>query len=207
MSFILDALKKSESERQRQSAPGFADIPDARRHSGAPRWLWLVAGLLAVNLGVLVVVLLRPGAEGQSASITRPLEVPDTAPPPSFSELVAEAKEAQREEAGPSAANAATTASPTPAPAKAVGKRSTSRVDAASLATFNELRAKGDLSLPDLHLDLHVYAEQPADRFIVINMSRYREGAALAEGPLVEQILPNGVILKHQGTEFFLPRE
>ena len=32
MSFILDALKKSEAERQRQHAPGIASIPES--HTG-----------------------------------------------------------------------------------------------------------------------------------------------------------------------------
>lgn len=208
MSFILDALKKSETERQRKSTPGVADIPDARPPSRTPRWLWLVAALLAVNLGVLVVVLLKPGADAEPASVTRPLELPDTAAGPSFSELVAAAKERQRQteppvavrEEGPSPVARAEAVEPPAEPEP-------EPVDIGSLATFDELRARGDLMLPELHLDLHVYGERAADRFVVVNMSRYKEGAALAEGPQVKTILPNGVVLEHQGTEFFLPRQ
>ena len=59
MSFILDALKKSENERQRQAGPSLADIPVRRARTERPWWAVAVAALLVVNLGVLIVVLLR----------------------------------------------------------------------------------------------------------------------------------------------------
>jgi general secretion pathway protein B len=206
MSFILDALKKSEAERQRKSTPGFADIPDARKSSGAPRWLWALAGLLAINLTVLVVILMRPASSPEpDASTPLSLETADGAPQPAFSELVAAAKENQRnaedvEPASPVAAMTGPSDEPPPEPEPVA-------TDVGSLSTFNQLRASGTLQLPDLHLDLHVYGDRPADRFVVINMSRYKEGATLAEGPRVKEILPAGIVLEHGGTAFFLPRE
>ena len=59
MSFILDALKKSETERQQQGPSDFANVPSGGESPGAPRWLWALGLLLAVNLAVLLVVLLR----------------------------------------------------------------------------------------------------------------------------------------------------
>jgi general secretion pathway protein B len=59
MSFILDALKKSENQRQRQVGPSLADIPLRRARADRPWWAVAVAALLVVNLGVLVVVLTR----------------------------------------------------------------------------------------------------------------------------------------------------
>jgi general secretion pathway protein B len=76
-----------------------------------------------------------------------------------------------------------------------------------SYATFNDLRVQGILSLPDLHLDIHVFSEQAENRFVFVNMSKYKEGAILDEGPAVAEILPEGVILKHRGMTFLLPRE
>ena len=37
MSFILDALKKSESERTRQDTPGIASIPETGKQPCKPR--------------------------------------------------------------------------------------------------------------------------------------------------------------------------
>jgi general secretion pathway protein B len=61
MSFILDALKKSENERQRQVGPSLADVQVGQRRNNKP-WLAVAVGaLLVVNLGVLIVVLVRDG--------------------------------------------------------------------------------------------------------------------------------------------------
>jgi general secretion pathway protein B len=77
----------------------------------------------------------------------------------------------------------------------------------AALPTAAELRASGQLQMPELHLDIHVYSEDPAERFVFINMVRHREKSRLAEGPVVLEITPEGVILDYQGTRFLLPRE
>ena len=61
MSFILDALKKSENERQRQIGPSLADVQVTRRRQDKPWWAVAVAALLVVNLGVLLIVLTRDG--------------------------------------------------------------------------------------------------------------------------------------------------
>ena len=63
MSFILDALKKSELERQRQAAPGLIEAPVAHRGAAAFRCgsgYWVRS--LLVNLGVLSVMLLAQPA-------------------------------------------------------------------------------------------------------------------------------------------------
>jgi general secretion pathway protein B len=61
--------------------------------------------------------------------------------------------------------------------------------------------------LPDLHLDIHVYSDIREDRFVFINMSKQRENSKLTEGPVVKEILPEGVILEYQGTSFLLTRD
>ncbi|MFZ1868623.1 MAG: general secretion pathway protein GspB, partial [Steroidobacteraceae bacterium] len=60
--------------------------------------------------------------------------------------------------------------------------------------------------LPALHLDMHVYAERPRDRFVLINMHRLGEGDSLPGGVHVDAIRPDGVVLRYQGTQFLLPR-
>jgi general secretion pathway protein B len=213
MSFILDALKKSESERQRRGTPGIADVPQGGGTSGKSRWMWIIGALLTINLVVLLVLFKRPEtpsvAAVPSTDTARP-ESSEAAPKPAqrFSEIVAEAKR----ERPPAAVTAnaadaeptATTAPPTQMPlAQAIGAARV--VDGPP--TFSELRADGTLNMRDLHLDIHVFSMTPSERFIFVNMNRYREGATLEEGPRVAEITPEGVILEYTGMRFLLPRE
>ncbi len=58
MSFILDALKKSENERQKQSGPALFEVKVAPPPRRFPVWAVVVGALLGVNLIVLIAVLL-----------------------------------------------------------------------------------------------------------------------------------------------------
>ena len=75
------------------------------------------------------------------------------------------------------------------------------------LPSIQEVVATGTLQLPPMHIDIHVYSDTPGDRFVFINMDKYREGEQLDEGPVVEEITRDGVVLVHQGTEFFISRD
>jgi len=211
MSFILDALKKSETERQRQNTPGFADVPDATSPPRAPRWLWVLGGLLGINLVVLLGVMLRPELNPTTA-IPAPTEAlpadvsGDSSSAVSFSAMVEEAKKKQAVPVAESTTEDITDADPEPVGRTASVVRTPEKISQV-YATFNELRANGTIMLPDLHLDIHVYSEHPAERFIFVNMSKYRERGRLTEGPVVKEITPEGVILEHLGNGFLLPRE
>jgi general secretion pathway protein B len=211
MSFILDALKKSESERQRKGTPGIADVPQSAARSGGTRWAWIIGVLLAINLAVLGGLMLRsdpvPQPVQESPSTEQP-PGPDVEPPGErFEEIVADVKSKQpvsTVEPGDALHTESPLQSADTGPANAAAGRATV-VD--GLPSFNELRANGTLQLADLHLDIHVYSTTPSKRFVFINMSRYKEQATLAEGPEIQEITPEGVILEHLGTRFLLPRE
>jgi general secretion pathway protein B len=79
--------------------------------------------------------------------------------------------------------------------------------DSEVLPSINEINVADQPALANLHLDVHVYATQPSERFVYINMRKYREGATLAEGPVVERIRRDGVVLNYQGLRFVLPRQ
>jgi len=66
MSFILDALKKSESERQRQSGPALFEVKLAQPAARFPIWAVAIGLLLGINLVVLIVVMLMRDARGKA---------------------------------------------------------------------------------------------------------------------------------------------
>ncbi len=77
MSFILDALKKSESDRQRQSGPALYEVKVAPPRSGLPPWVIAVVLLLAVNLVIGLWLLLRhPGARAATTAEVVPATTP-----------------------------------------------------------------------------------------------------------------------------------
>jgi general secretion pathway protein B len=243
MSFILDALKKSEIERQRQTEPGLMDAGSMRRRSRLPPWAALLGLLLAINIVVLLVVLMRNGAPARPAAASR-VHAADSAAvaaPPGASSQFSPLDPAPvyapeiplSAAAGTSAGDSAATSAaprtlPSVAPLRAPASRAAARAlhrpdpvlsdaDAAGnaagadndevLPSISEINLTGAQALPELHLDVHVYATKPSDRFVYINMRKYRQGAVLPEGPTVELIRRDGVILNFQGLRFLLPRQ
>jgi general secretion pathway protein B len=233
MSLILEALRKSEHERQREAGPALAMVPESRPERRSPKWLPVLVVLLALNIVVLAAVLLRDSGP-EPAAVT-------TAPPPA----AALAEPAQQTAAGQAAE--ATVATPLPLPEKPTrhevrplttelppasgsaraapapatttsspAARTTSAAPADSTATatedarlprFADLVVRGELNVPHMHLDIHVYSGDPAERFVFINMRRYNEGNATQEGPKVERITRTGVVMNYQGQKFLLTRD
>jgi general secretion pathway protein B len=62
------------------------------------------------------------------------------------------------------------------------------------------LEFRSGLDMP--RLDVHVYDSDPQRRFLLIELKKYREGDTLANGAVVEEILPEGVRLSYQGSRF-----
>ena len=228
MSFILDALKKSEMERQRQSVPGLMDTRVSQRRTRLPVWAIALCVLLGVNLLVLSFVLWRKNPAAARASPPPPevRSAQNAAAPPApehFSPLDAAPVYAPEI---PVATAGASAASQPPAiresAALRLGNEAVHPVhhsdpvltdsDAQDdnqevLPTISEVSLAGAQTLPELHLDVHVYATKPSDRFVYVNMRKYHQGATLQEGPTIERIRRDGVVLNYQGMRFLLPRQ
>ena len=206
MSFILDALKKSETDRQQQGSAEFAGVPTSNRREKPPRWLWILGLLLAVNVVVLLGLLLRPDAQPAVSPAARPAQVIQAAPAESgdFASQVAAARQNAPAREAPDPTAPESTPAVSQAPAAIVPPEV---VNSNALPTIHELVANGTISLPELHVDIHVYSEVSKDRFVFINMNKHMEGSRLAEGPLVREITRDGVVLDQNGITFLLPRD
>jgi general secretion pathway protein B len=232
MSFILDALKKSEAERQRQAGPALLEMRVVPPRRGLPLWAVGLGLLLLVNLGVLAWLTLRPASvPAPAGAATSPASAPlagitlPAAPGPAPA-AVTPTPLAPMPVAASTPATAAAVAAPVPA-AAAVRSSQPARTGAdepeenpadnapAVAPPRGATRpAKGlqnyaalSSALPALRLDLHAWAELPAERYALINMHRVREGDMLPEGARVQQITRDGVVLDYRGTEFLLGRE
>jgi general secretion pathway protein B len=220
MSFILDALKKSEIERQRQTAPGLMETGGPARRTRFPLWAVLLAALLGVNIVVLMVLLKEHGAPAAAAQPAIVARVPDDNPAAvsdHFSPLGSAPVYAPEIPVPPAAssdgaANHTSVQHPATHTAPRRSDPLLSEADAKDdnvevLPSISEINLTGAQALPELHLDVHVFATKPADRFVYINMRKYHEGGVLQEGPIVERIRRDGVVLNYQGLRFVLPRQ
>ena len=80
MSFILDALKKSEAERQRQAGPALLEMRVVAPQRRLPLWAIGLGVLLAINVLVLGWFALRPAAPSTTPAAV-PAAVATPAPP------------------------------------------------------------------------------------------------------------------------------
>jgi general secretion pathway protein B len=208
MSFILDALKKSESERKRADAPALYETKMAPARPRVATWLIVLGALLLINIVVLSVVLLRgsrgtaPAADTTPAAAPAPAAVSPTPPPvanPPAS--AAPSAPAQLADAPPAAGSAIPGGSDDDAPAADPSHTVPATAD---VPTYEQLAGAPGANLPELKLDLHAYAPGPADRFVFLNGANLREGQISPAGVRVEAITPDGAILSWRGTRFFL---
>jgi general secretion pathway protein B len=253
MSFILDALKKSESDRQRKNGPALFEVKVAPPRTRLPLWAVAIAGLLVVNLAIVMWMVLRHPARAAAeealasaatatavsahpataaAPAAAPAPAPTTALAPSVVAAPAPAGAAPTAPAAPlttatrdsaAAAGAASVERPgatsaaeesnpddyAPAqehPAQSLGNH-VKRGTAEGVPLYQDAAGTPGTQIPQLRLDLHVFAERPQDRFVMINMHKLREGETLPEGVHVDSITPDGAILSYRGTRFLLPRE
>jgi general secretion pathway protein B len=232
MSFILDALKKSENERQRQSGPGLFEVKVAPPRARWPAWAYALAALLIINIGVVVWLTLRqpshgetaPSAQMQTAAPVVPVPIAPTpqaplvappplaAPPAEIAEQQAPSEEAVDDTAtgvadGANPDDYAPAVEPSTGTAAPIAGSQVTRGTVEGFPTYDEMSGKPGSGLPELRLDLHVYAVKPQERFVFLNMRRLREGDSLPEGVRVESITPDGTVLSFRGSKFVLERE
>ncbi len=211
MSFILDALRKSEHERQRAAMPGIAQVPFGLPRREMPAWA--IAVIVALAIAVLALGGAWWGSTKQEAGSEPPVrtEIPLTLPPaavatapaPPATESPVEPSTAVNDRAPPAPSlRRADTTSPTVA-RDAETTEPEPAADERTLPSAEALAAEG-VALPRLRLELHAYSARPADRFVFINGTKYLEGATLAEGPRIATIAPNGAVLVYLGRRFLL---
>lgn len=200
MSYILDALRKSEQQRQQGAAP-MARL--AQVATTAPRRpSWPVHGLTAATLVAAGIAIgwLQPWQPGPSAP--EPVRAIDAVPSPSAAASVAE----------PPAAQPARQASPAPAPAMAPADAAANPPAEPEPAPAPQALARSELppsirqEIPELTISLHAYSAQPKERIAMINGQMLREGEDIAAGLRLAEITPDGVVIAYRGYRFLQAR-
>lgn len=222
MSYILDALRRADSERDRGAVPGVharqvplaggdGDAPSAR----VPGWLWPVAAVVVLVIGALVWMLLGRDPPRDVAAITptaapvplpapSPSPAPLSAPPPAEPVVPAPRPPVALPTAKPPARalSAAPLAGPVARPEAAPEPKAKASATEPRIYTVAELPDEVRRDLPTLAIGGAMYSENPANRMLIINGQTFHERDRLAPGLLLVQIKLKSAVLEFKGLRY-----
>ncbi len=211
MSFILDALKKSDNSREQAKIPNLQtmhDPPPLKKASGRAIWPYLLAAALVVNAGVLAWWLGSWGesevaAERQPAVVTaeRSAPVPVARSLAQETAVPAVPPRKPRQVVIPAAPQPSLAKALPQAPPQPVSPRA-SEPPAPRLYEWDELPQQVRSSVPELALSVHFYTDAPAQRMVRINGRILRQGQTVEGDLVLEEIVAEGVILTSRGYRF-----
>ena len=230
MSLILEALRKSEAERRRGLPPDLhTELPPTplRRGRTVPAWWWWLPLAAVLGLGAWLVLAERSPAPiarvpAPAPTATRPLSVEPKTPGPLPARTPMPAGPATPETTSPPATAAAPpapdagddapvrTAPPAPAPVSAPtpvpppAPASFAPADSGRVLLVGELDAQTRNALPTLKLSMHLWNEDPARRFVILDGQRLGEGDRVGEAHIA-RIEPDGVLLEWHGRRIRVP--
>jgi general secretion pathway protein B len=205
MSYILDALRRAEAERDRGAVPGLHSQPQAAaapplQHT-ANSGPWIAAGVAGA---VLVLGGLAWWVAGRQPAAALPAALPAAvpaavapappsaavAPPPAPIVVIMPAPApAPTAAAAPAPIAVQPVAPPAPPPAAAPAPPP-------RIVPFEQLPDDVKRQLPALAIGGAVYSERAADRLLIVGGQLLHEGDSAAPGVVLEQIKPRAAVLR-----------
>ncbi|HEY1043148.1 MAG TPA: general secretion pathway protein GspB [Telluria sp.] len=206
MSYILEALKKAQAERQLGSTPGIHDatVPSAPQRGAALNarlWLALGAALLLVGGGFVAMRTLVRHAPPAPPAVPAP-EIA-VAPAQSASPVAVVALTPVQQAPAPvkEVAQAQPLAEPAPEPPPAP----TPSQAADSVPALASLPPSVAAGIPRVTLGGYIYSPVPSERLVLVDKDLRREGEEVAPGMVLEKLLPDGAVMNYRGTRFRMP--
>ena len=218
MSYILEALKKSQQERELGEVPTITtdQVGNERAAGDYMHWVYSAVLLAIAALAIALFGVIFRAGKTPTLDVGSPL--PSTAPirvavSDETNGGVPSAERQRNETRWADDSVAILDGSALPRDHETTGQMTVTPQLAVSLAPIplqetvpllREFPLSFQQSVPAMNVDVHVYLDAPNKRFVFINQRRYREGERTTEGPLVEKIIPEGIILHHDGQRFRL---
>lgn len=191
MSYILEALKKSEQERHRGRAPDLQALHIAPVQTDRPRRWWPLALALALLFNAGLLLIWHPW----DATHTEPVAAPaistaaPTPPKPAVAPPVLQMPSPAPVNTTPPTTQISAPATPTPSKEN-------------RLLALSELPPDVRRSIPEMSFAVHLYSAKPAERMVSINGKMIKEGQEVTAGLKLEQITSDGMIFSYQGYRF-----
>lgn len=228
MSYILEALKKSQAERQLGELPSI-HAPQVQLHDGAasasarrtPVWLALGGVTVAVAAALLLwqpwqadaaapaAVAVVPAVLAQAVPAPLPVAAPPAAvaPAPVASFVPPAATAAPVHHARPVAEPkqekpGQAVSPPVAAPAPAVPSTPAAEE---SVPGMRDLPEPIQRQIPAIAIGGYIYSKNPADRLLLIDKVLRHEGEELAPGLVLEKLQPKAAIFSFKGYRYRVP--
>ena len=201
MSYILDALNKSEQEKTETKTPGLNTVhqrverPDSRTPQ---RWQIIVGGILTLNVAALAAWYFTGGVSAGTGMTVQP---PPRSPLPATTENPPPAGLSQSQSVERQRPQSPTVVRQEPA-------RNTRQVQQAmpiqraSATVPRTVTVDARTRLAAIRFSSHIFAADQALRMVVVDGQRMKEGDTLSGGIRLEQITEDGVIFQHNGTRY-----
>lgn len=235
MSYLLDALRKADHQRQLGTVPGLETVPPSAAAPGTPAWVvWVIVGIVLLNITVLGLILgqwlgMPFDLKSNTAVAVHPAVQTKHQKYPATDEHIGkkgkekpvpkQAGHADQSQTGDPRDGATTAASlrgnlqGTPVMDAESKAEMTDRAN--SVAPQPPQREKAPMllalpehvraGLPEYTVNGHLYSSEPGLSFVLINGGRYHEGSRLPRGGMVVAIDAEGVVIRYQGQRFRLP--
>ena len=199
MSYILEALKKAQAERQLGNAPTIHAVPvgaapldpaGARRR---PLWMALAALGLVAALAALAWRARTPELKpAVVAVVAAPAPVVAVTPPPPLAVVPPSAPEPK-----PVVVRAVPVPKPVVAPPAAPEEE--------KLQSLRDLPEAIQRTVPPITFGGYMYSKNPADRLLLIDKTLRHEGEEVAPGLVLEKLLPKAAVMNFKGYRYRVP--
>ena len=227
MSYILEALKKSQAERQLGELPSI-HAPQVQLHDGAasasaprtPVWLALGGVTVAVAAALLLwqpwqadaaapaAAAVVPAVLAQAVPAPLPVAAPPAAvapapvaasvPPAATAAPVHHARPvAEPKQETPGQAVSPPVAAPAPAAPAPAAEE--------SVPGMRDLPEPIQRQIPAVAIGGYIYSKNPADRLLLIDKVLRHEGEELAPGLVLEKLQPKAAIFSFKGYRYRVP--
>ncbi|MDY0964959.1 general secretion pathway protein GspB [Massilia sp. CFBP9026] len=225
MSYILEALKKAQAERQLGNAPTIHAPPPMyaapdRDQGGNRRNL-----VIGLGLGVLVaagaLLWVRHGGEQPVRLATAPVSTPAPAPAPAPTAVAVPpvapapvpvpaptpAPAPAPREAAPGATKPAPSpakvAEPAPPPVRvAEAPVSVTPAGEDNLRTLQQLPEAVRREIPQVSFGGYIYSPTPGESLLLVDKMLRREGEEVAPGLVLERLMPKAAVMNYRGTRY-----
>jgi len=207
MSYILEALKKAQAERQLGHSPTIhaPTLQAATQAAAASRWkqpVLLVVAALAVVIAALVVMMLRPAAPVAVPAVAVAPATPPAVVTPAPGQALPEPVAALP----PPVATVTPAQRPDPVPAPAAPALAGAAAKAEEpVLNLRELPEPIQRAIPPVTVGGYIYSRNAADRLLLVDKILRHEGEEVAPGLLLEKLLPKEAVFSYKGYRYRVP--